>query len=55
MDLLTELNRAGSTIIMVTHEPKYAAYAHRTISMLDGVKSDERRHEPTYVAVAPGS
>jgi putative ABC transport system ATP-binding protein len=55
MDLLTELNRAGSTIIMVTHEPKYAAFAHRTISMLDGLKSGERRHQPTHVAVAPVS
>ena len=44
MDLLTRLNRErGITILMVTHEPLTAAYAGRTIRLLDGrVASDER-------------
>ena len=36
MELLTELNRAGSTICVVTHDPRYAAQAHREIHLLDG-------------------
>lgn len=36
MDLLTELNREGATIIMVTHSQKDASYAHRILNMLDG-------------------
>ncbi len=37
MELLTELNREGKTIIMVTHEPEIAAYAKRQIVIRDGV------------------
>jgi len=36
LDLLAEHNRGGGTIIMVTHSPKDASYAHRTIHLLDG-------------------
>ncbi len=36
MDMLTELHRQGRTIIMVTHEDNIAAYAERTITILDG-------------------
>jgi putative ABC transport system ATP-binding protein len=36
LDLLSEHNRDGGTIIMVTHSPKDASYAHRTIHLLDG-------------------
>ena len=36
MELLTELNREGRTIIMVTHEPEIAAYAKRQIVIRDG-------------------
>ena len=37
MELLTDLNRGrGKTIIMVTHDPKIAEYAHRTIRIVDG-------------------
>ena len=34
---LTQLNREGLTIIMVTHEPEIAAYASRTIRLKDGM------------------
>ncbi|HMN87047.1 MAG TPA: ABC transporter ATP-binding protein [Bauldia sp.] len=38
MNLLTGLNRdAGITIIMVTHEPDMATYAHRVIRFVDGL------------------
>jgi len=36
MELLTELNREGTTIIMVTHSTKDAGYAHRVINLFDG-------------------
>src|ERR1700676_4538335 len=36
MDLLREWHRAGATICMVTHDPRYASYADRTIRLFDG-------------------
>ena len=36
MDLLTELNQDGTTIVMVTHSQKDAACAQRTIDLFDG-------------------
>lgn len=36
MQLLTELNESGTTIIMVTHSEHDAKFAHRVIRMLDG-------------------
>lgn len=43
MDMLTTLNAEGATIIMVTHSPSHAKYAHRTVNFLDGrvVSQDE--------------
>lgn len=41
MELLTELNAEGKTIIMVTHEPEIAAYAKRQIVIRDGVISSD--------------
>lgn len=36
MKLLTELNRQGTTIVMVTHSKRDAAYAHRVVHLFDG-------------------
>ena len=36
MGLLKELHRNGATIVMVTHDPRYASFADRTIHMFDG-------------------
>lgn len=36
MELLTELNREGATIVMVTHSQHDAAYTHRVINLFDG-------------------
>ena len=36
MSLMTNLNEAGTTIIMVTHSPAYAEYSHRTVHLFDG-------------------
>jgi putative ABC transport system ATP-binding protein len=36
MELLRELHREGATIVMVTHDSRYAQYAQRTVHLLDG-------------------
>ena len=41
MNLLRELHREGSTICMVTHDPRYADYADRQVRLFDGRVVDE--------------
>jgi putative ABC transport system ATP-binding protein len=41
MELLRELHRAGATLCMVTHDPRYARHADRTIHLFDGQIVDE--------------
>ncbi len=41
MDLLRELHRGGSTLCMVTHDPRYARHAERGIHLFDGRIVDE--------------
>lgn len=36
MNLLTELNKEGTTIVMVTHSKHDASFAHRTVNLFDG-------------------
>lgn len=36
MGLLTELNREGTTVVMVTHSQHDASFAHRTVNLFDG-------------------
>jgi putative ABC transport system ATP-binding protein len=43
MDLLAALNKSGSTIVMVTHDPRYAEQTQRQISLFDGKVVDDRR------------
>ncbi len=40
--ILRELHRAGSTICMVTHDPRYAQYADRTVRIFDGRVVEEQ-------------
>lgn len=44
MELLRSLNKEGTTIVMVTHSPAHADYAHRTVNLFDGhVVTDNTR------------
>ena len=48
MELLRELHREGATICMVTHDPRYARHAERTIHLFDGQVVEEQtgaRHD----------
>jgi putative ABC transport system ATP-binding protein len=47
MGLLRELHQAGSTICMVTHDPRYAEFADRTIRLFDGRIVEESREATT--------
>ena len=44
MNLLAELHKAGSTICMVTHDPRYAEHAEKNIHLFDGRVVDESSH-----------
>jgi putative ABC transport system ATP-binding protein len=42
MELLRDLHRDGATLCMVTHDPRYARHADRTVHLFDGRVVDER-------------
>ena len=46
MELLSEVNRQGTTIIIVTHSQRDATYAHRIIRLLDGQIVSENINRP---------
>lgn len=55
LQMFRELNAAGNTIILVTHDPKVAAAANRTICVADGLVIEDRlnhhpQKEPTFEA-----
>ncbi len=41
MDLMRELHAEGATIVMVTHDPRYAHYSERTVHLFDGKVVEE--------------
>ncbi len=43
MELLRDLHQMGSTICMVTHDPRFARHAERTVHLFDGRVVDEHR------------
>lgn len=46
MEMFENLHRAGNTIILVTHEPDIAEYAHRIVRLKDGmIESDIRTQD----------
>ena len=56
MELMEQINREGTTIVMVTHDPGLAARARRRIHLLDGrlapVTAPESRHEESLTLQA---
>jgi putative ABC transport system ATP-binding protein len=42
MNLMRELHREGATICMVTHDPRYARHAERSIHLFDGRVVEEQ-------------
>ena len=47
MELFDELNEAGNTMVVVTHEEDIAAHARRVVRLLDGrIVADEKAGEP---------
>lgn len=49
MKMLTDLNEAGTTIVMVTHSPTYAEYGNRVIHLFDGQVVTENYKEKFHV------
>jgi putative ABC transport system ATP-binding protein len=49
MELLKDLHRSGATICMVTHDPRYAAHAERSIHLFDGRIVEESSEATTTV------
>ncbi len=49
MNLLTELNQEGTTIVMVTHSDRDSHYAHRVINLFDGQIVTESQNKPFQV------
>ena len=49
MNLLTELNQEGTTIVMVTHSDRDANYSHRIINLFDGKIVTETKKDPALI------
>jgi putative ABC transport system ATP-binding protein len=52
MAILQQLNRAGATIVLVTHEPDIATYCSRRVAFLDGLVVADRPQSPVSAAAS---
>ena len=52
MELLRELHRGGATICMVTHDPRYAEHADRSVHLFDGRVVEDTAHVGARTASA---
>jgi putative ABC transport system ATP-binding protein len=52
LDLIEEINRGGTTVIMVTHDPELARRAHRNVHVMDGKVTDLQPFEPRPLMTA---
>jgi len=55
MRLLTELNRAGMTVVLVTHESDIAAWARRKIVFRDGLMLQDVAQPSASTSVSPAA
>ncbi len=46
LDLIEEINRGGTTVIMVSHDPELTRRAHRNVHLMDGKLTDLQPFEP---------
>ena len=53
MELLEQINAAGTTIVMVTHDPELAARAQRNVHIVDGQATDVQRSPALARPAAP--
>ncbi len=49
MELLSNLHRQGSTICIVTHDPRYVEFAERTVHLFDGLVVEEQSDKAQVV------
>ncbi len=49
MEIFSQIQKAGNTVVLVTHEEDIAAYAHRVVRLRDGVVESDRMKEETAV------
>jgi putative ABC transport system ATP-binding protein len=49
MNIMGDLNAAGTTIIMVTHSPAYAEFGNRIVHLFDGQIVTENMQEKFHV------
>jgi putative ABC transport system ATP-binding protein len=54
MSLLGELHRDGSTVVMVTHDPRFSRFATRTIKLFDGRVQEELYPTTVSADLVPG-
>jgi putative ABC transport system ATP-binding protein len=52
MGVFARLHEGGNTIVLVTHEPDIAGYAHRVISIRDGQVEKDTRRTPEESLIA---
>ena len=52
MEMLAHLHKNGSTICMVTHDPRYARHAQRTVHLFDGRIVDDQKTAPDETSVS---
>ncbi len=55
MSLLQELHKGGATICMVTHDPRYAEYADRSVHLFDGRVVEDTTHDEKRRAANAGT
>lgn len=53
MDLLQELHRGGATIVMVTHDQRFARHAQRSVNLFDGQVVDETEEQRAAAEQVP--
>lgn len=51
MNLMTELNQEGTTIVMVTHSDRDSQYAHRVVHLFDGQIASENKNREVGTAL----